>query len=84
MNWFRAELDGREGLIPSNYIGSSRVMVLFNGSLLVWTYGYRGYSSSGGHLFLYLPCKTFYLVQLALSPDNLMNYVDLIIPQGCI
>ena len=21
MNWFRAELDGREGLIPSNYIG---------------------------------------------------------------
>ena len=20
MNWFRAELDGREGLIPSNYI----------------------------------------------------------------
>ena len=23
MNWFRAELDGREGLIPSNYIGDS-------------------------------------------------------------
>ena len=22
MNWFRAELDGREGLIPSNYIGN--------------------------------------------------------------
>lgn len=20
MNWYRAELDGREGLIPSNYI----------------------------------------------------------------
>lgn len=30
MNWYRAELDGREGLIPSNYIEMKPHKYLFN------------------------------------------------------
>lgn len=41
MNWYRAELDGREGLIPSNYIEmKNHEYVIFESCLIPIIYRY--------------------------------------------